>query len=220
MLRRLILPLVALCLLQPAAARIADAAEILVEGSRMIVSGRLFGQRELADLTNQIAKNSSITTIVFKDFHISNAGTHPIVAFAKFIRSKGLSTEVNGRCSPACGLAFMGGVRRSVAQDADPNKTYVSLRGSYRITGATDESYRATYVALLQYLSGGKMPTSIARLAYSLPIDSFMLFFDGRRVKNKAGVSAAVCQDVRTRGLRDCKGIADVDSHAVGVFTD
>ena len=195
------------------------AADIVVDGPKMIISGKIFGQRELGDLVNQLAGNFAITTIVFKNFHLSKVNTQEVAAFAKFIRKRGLSTEVDGSCSPACGLAFMGGVQRRVAEGADPKKTYVSLRGSYRITGTSVEAYRATFIALLQRLSDGKMPEQVAKLAYSMPIDGLLLFIDGRRVKNKANVSVMACKDVRRRGLRDCRGWEGVDSHEIGIFT-
>lgn len=195
------------------------AADIAIDGSKMIISGKIFGQRELGDLVNQLAGNSAITTVVFKNFHLSKVNTQEVAAFAKFIRKRGLSTEVDGSCSPACGLAFMGGVQRRVAEAADPKKTYVSLRGSYRITGVSVEAYRPTFIALLQRLSDGKMPEQVAKLAYSMPVDGLLLFIDGRRVKNKEDVSVMACKDVRRRGLRDCRGWKGVDSHEIGVFT-
>lgn len=217
---RSVFQIVTMLLVLLAMPRPALSADVRAEGPKLIVSGQMFGQWEVDELIIRIGKDTSINTIVFKNFHIGRIGTHRLVAFAKFIREKKLSTEVDGSCSPACGLVFMGGVRRSVAETADPGKTYVAFRGSHYVTGKSVDSYRPTFVALLRRFSDGKMPEPVAQLAYSMTVDDFLVFIDGRKVKREDKISALQCKDVRRAGwMRRCSGLKDIDSHKVGVFT-
>ncbi len=195
----------------------AFAADYAVDGERLTVSGAIYGRHEFETLSKLVRENPSVRIIVMKNFYGGRAGTAGFFNFTKFIRDNKLATEVDGACVSACAIAFMGGVKRSVSPKADPKKSFVAFHGLYIRGGKLVEEYEPTYVAALQRYSGGKMPATVAKLAYQMPKNGFVAFRDGRRAQSD--VSVIVCEDARKMRSGGCKGISDVDSFKVGVFT-
>lgn len=83
----------------------ASAAELEVQGSRLVVSGMLDGSA-IKEFTEQLA-GGTVRTVVFED---SFGGTAEAAgAFADAIRTSGVQTEVRGQCMAACAYAFLAG---------------------------------------------------------------------------------------------------------------
>ena len=81
------------------------AAELELQGSRLVVSGMLDGSA-IKTFTQYLA-NGSVRTVVFED---SFGGTADAAgAFAEAIRASGVDTEVRGQCMAACAYAFLAG---------------------------------------------------------------------------------------------------------------
>jgi hypothetical protein len=83
----------------------ANAAELELEGSRLVVSGMLDGSAIRA-FEEHLAKGK-IRTVVFEN----SLGGSPEVArdFAQAIRATGVNTEAKGQCHAACAYAFLAG---------------------------------------------------------------------------------------------------------------
>jgi hypothetical protein len=203
-------------LLLAAAGSGAAAAEFRVDGSRLIVSGTFYGDREFHVLADRIRKNPAIKTIVMKDFYGGMVQIGSFMSFPQFIRDQKLATEVDGPCISACALAFLGGVKRGTAPGADPRRSFVAFHGIYA-AGAHAGEYERTFVNALRRFTGGKMPEAVARRAYSLPQNGFLAFFDARRAKMQKGVSVVLCENAQK--LDQCVGITGIDSVSSGVFT-
>lgn len=81
------------------------AAELELQGSRLVVSGMLDGSA-VKTFTQYLAKGT-VRTVVFED---SFGGTAEAAgAYAQAIRSSGVDTEVRGQCMAACAYAFLAG---------------------------------------------------------------------------------------------------------------
>lgn len=197
----------------------AEAAEFKVDGERLTISGTIYGRHEFETLSGLVRSNPAVKIIVMKNFYGGRAGTAGFFNFTKFIRDSKLSTEVDGACFSACAVAFMGGVRRGLAPNANPKKSFVAFHGAYYGGGRPDTEFQPTFVAALRRYSGGRMPEAVARLAYSMPPKGFLLFLDGRKAKPKSGITVIACKDGSQLGKGGCTGITDIDSHKVGVFT-
>lgn len=83
----------------------ARAADLALQGSRLVVSGMLDGTavKEFADQLGA----GAVHTVVFED---SFGGTAEAAgAYAEAIRASGVQTEVRGQCMAACAYAFLAG---------------------------------------------------------------------------------------------------------------
>ncbi|MCR8958424.1 hypothetical protein M0765_012010 [Variovorax sp. S2] len=82
-----------------------SAAELELQGSRLVVSGMLDGTAIKA-FTEHLGKGT-VRTVVFED---SFGGTAEAAgAYAEAIRSSGVETEIRGQCLAACAYAFLAG---------------------------------------------------------------------------------------------------------------
>ncbi|CAN7213852.1 hypothetical protein LJR260_000633 [Variovorax paradoxus] len=82
-----------------------SAAELDLQGSRLVVSGMLDGSAIKA-FTEHLGKGT-VRTVVFED---SFGGTAEAAgAFADAIRASGVDTEIRGQCMAACAYAFLAG---------------------------------------------------------------------------------------------------------------
>jgi hypothetical protein len=82
-----------------------SAAELELQGSRLVVSGMLDGTA-IKTFTEHLDKGT-VRTVVFED---SFGGTAEAAgAFADAIRSSGVETEIRGQCLAACAYAFLAG---------------------------------------------------------------------------------------------------------------
>jgi hypothetical protein len=197
----------------------AVAADFKVDGERLFMSGEIYGRHEFETLSKLVRDNPKVSIIVMKDFYGGSAGTAGFFNFTKFIRDRQLATEVDGACFSACAVAFMGGVKRSISPKADPNTSFVAFHGAYYPGGRPDKDFQATFVSALRRYSGGRMPEVVARYAYEMPPNGFLLFLDARKAKPKDGISVIACKDGELLGKGGCTGFTDVDSHKVGVYT-
>lgn len=83
----------------------AGAAELALQGSRLVVSGMLDGSA-IKEFNEQLG-GGAVRTVVFED---SFGGTAEAAgAYADAIRASGAQTEVRGQCMAACAYAFLAG---------------------------------------------------------------------------------------------------------------
>jgi hypothetical protein len=103
-----ILPFIALLLTSAP----SSAMVMYVEGTQLIVTGPLSGF-ELTQFSASLAPN--ITTVVLTN---SSGGDFASgLNLASIIRQRGLATVAKGYCQSSCANAFLGGVRRYLADD-------------------------------------------------------------------------------------------------------
>ncbi|MBT2324831.1 hypothetical protein J7E62_21060 [Variovorax paradoxus] len=82
-----------------------QAAEIELEGNRLLVNGMLDG-RSMKAFAEHLA-SGKVRTVVFEN---SFGGTaEAAVDFARAIRASGVNTEAKGQCHAACAYAFLAG---------------------------------------------------------------------------------------------------------------
>jgi hypothetical protein len=88
-----------------AGASAASAAELELQGNRLVVSGTLDGSA-IKEFNERLG-SGTVRTVVFED---SFGGTAEAAgAFADAIRASGVQTEVRGQCMAACAYAFLAG---------------------------------------------------------------------------------------------------------------
>ncbi|MGO4393716.1 hypothetical protein AB4Z46_20380 [Variovorax sp. M-6] len=83
----------------------APAAELELEGSRLLVSGMLDGSA-LKDFESQLA-SGQVRTVVFEN---ALGGSADVAReYARAIQASGVNTEAKGQCQAACAFAFLAG---------------------------------------------------------------------------------------------------------------
>ena len=83
----------------------AQAAEIELEGNRLLVSGMLDGSA-VQRFTEQL-DSGNVRTVVFEN---ALGGTAEAAGeYARAIRASGVNTEMKGQCHAACAYAFLAG---------------------------------------------------------------------------------------------------------------
>lgn len=200
-----------------AGAPAASAANYAVEGSRLVISDKLYGDRDIDRFADVLRSHPEVKTIVMKNFY---GGVHMsgFLNITKMINDHGLATEVDGPCISACALAFIGGVRRGAAPGADPKRTFVAFHGIYR-AGRQSDTYRQTYVSAVRRYTGGRMSAKLAGDAYDLPQSGYVAFYDSRQMKRPDGSSVFMCTGKEKRKTADCPAVPAIDAYAAGVFT-
>ncbi|MBS0341565.1 MAG: hypothetical protein JSS56_13640 [Proteobacteria bacterium] len=82
-----------------------QAADLSLQGNRLIVSGMLDGSMVQAFL--ELVRRANVQTVVFED---SLGGSAEVAGlYAAAIRDTGVNTEVIGQCHAACAYAFLAG---------------------------------------------------------------------------------------------------------------
>ncbi|MGJ7612770.1 MULTISPECIES: hypothetical protein [unclassified Variovorax] len=95
----------------------AHAADLALQGSRLVVAGMLDGTA-VKEFTDQLA-SGTVRTVVFED---SFGGTADAAgAYAEAIRASGVQTEVRGQCMAACAYAFLAGKTHRFGYGAQVN---------------------------------------------------------------------------------------------------
>ena len=83
----------------------APAADLELEGNRLLVSGTLDGSA-VKDFETQLA-GGQVRTVVFEN---ALGGSAEVAGdYARAIHAAGVSTEVKGQCQAACAYAFLAG---------------------------------------------------------------------------------------------------------------
>lgn len=93
----------ALCFLLAAAA--SPAADLALEGSKLVVTGMLDGSA-LPSFAEQV-NSGRVRTVAFEDSIGGNADVAE--AYARLIHDRKLLTEARGQCHAACAYAFLAG---------------------------------------------------------------------------------------------------------------
>jgi hypothetical protein len=101
----------------------AHAAELELEGSRLVVNGMLDGSA-IKEFEEHLA-SGKVRTVVFEN----SLGGTPEVAreFAEAIRMTGVKTEAKGQCHAACAYAFLAGKEHRFGRGFQVNGLLIPL---------------------------------------------------------------------------------------------
>ena len=159
-----ILPFIALLLTSPP----SSAMVMYVEGTQLIVTGPLSGF-ELTQFSASLAPN--ITTVVLTN---SSGGDFASgLNLASIIRQRGLATVAKGYCQSSCANAFLGGVRRYLADDLSS----VAFHGHYDRLGRTLQSQIGQLRNFYAEMTGGKVSDNLVQQWLQKPHAGMIYFF-------------------------------------------
>lgn len=195
----------------PAAAMTLDA-----QGHTLTLSGLVDGYT--ADTVIRfLSDHREIDTIIVKQSGGGSASE--MLALAREIRARRITTMVSGRCISACAIIFMGGAERTIAPGAPPAETFVAFHGVYR-SGYLNTDWTETIANAVVGLSGRRMPRDVALAMASLPVNSaWVAFFHPRVYHRPDGATVAWCEGSERNRAADCPSRSGMDGLAYGVFT-
>lgn len=208
-----------LCLLAGAATS-APAAELQLDGSRLLVTGTLDGTATAA-FTEKLA-SAKVHTVVFEDTFGGNAEVAR--AYAEAIRASGVHTEVRGQCHAACAYAFLAGQSHRFARGGQINGLLIpvatrpkqeELASRWRGEGAQRTPAEFTRVpgASDAAVTGGSTAgTDPWQSEQGVLFTSSPTLFG--RVYN-----TFYCDGTQGRDFTKCERLSDADPYLLGVLT-
>jgi len=197
----------------------AFAAEIELQGSRLVVSGMLDGSA-IKTFTDHLG-SGTVRTVVFED---SFGGTADAAgAFADAIRSSGVQTEIRGQCMAACAYAFLAGKTHRFGYGFQVNG--ILLPVATRPTAAElavrwrgDEAHRT----LAEFSPAAAAATPVE--AGTPPAkdnwqpDHGVLFTASPTLFGRI-YNAYYCDGTQGRDFSKCERLPDADPYKLGVLT-
>lgn len=209
------------CLACAFAAPAASAAELDLQGSRLVVSGMLDGTA-IKEFTDQLG-SGTVHTVVFED---SFGGTAEAAgAYADAIRASGVQTEIRGQCMAACAYAFLAGKTHRFGYGLQVNG--ILLPVASRPTAAElairwrgDEAHK-TLADFTPTTSSAAKPVE----ASAPPVvkdnwqpDHGVLFTASPTLFGRI-YNTYYCDGTQGRDFSKCERLADADPYKLGVLT-
>ena len=212
----------------------AAAAELELQGPRLVVSGMLDGSA-IKDFTDQLS-SGTVHIVVFED---SFGGTAEAAgAYADAIRLSGVQTEVRGQCMAACAYAFLAGKTHRFGYGFQVNG--VLLPVAVRPTAAElavrwlgDEAHKTlaeftpvaataatTTVAVAKPSDAGTTPVKDAGggTKDNWQPDHGVLFTASPTLFGRI-YNAFYCDGTQGRDFSKCERLPDADPYKLGVLT-
>ncbi|MFM9926089.1 hypothetical protein VLK31_24070 [Variovorax sp. H27-G14] len=234
---------VACCVAGLVSAVPAGAAELALQGNRLVVSGMLDGTavKEFADQLG----GGAVRTVVFED---SFGGTAEAAgAYADAIRASGAQTEVRGQCMAACAYAFLAGKTHRFGYGAQVNG--ILLPVAVRPTAAElavrwrgDETHKTLAdftppAATVAVATSAISATASTTEAAAKPVDASVkevkdtrdthdnwqpdhgVLFTASPTLFGRVYNAYYCDGTQGRDFSKCERLPDADPYKLGVLT-
>lgn len=195
----------------------APAAELRLEGSRMLVTGMLDGSA-VAAFSEQLA-SSKVQTVVFEDVAGGNADVAR--SYAEAIRTSGVQTEVRGQCHAACAYAFLAGQSHRFARGGQINGLLIpvatrprqdELASRWRGEGAQRTLAEFNTPSSAAGTSATATGTDNWRPEQGVLFTSSPTLFG--RIHN-----VFYCDGTQGRDFTKCERLPDADPYVLGVLT-
>jgi len=225
----------------------AQAAELDLEGSRLLVSGILDGS-SVATFKDHLA-SGQVRTVVFEN---SLGGTPEVAAeYARAIQARGVNTEVKGQCQAACAFAFLAGKEHRFGRGFQVNALLIPFTGRPKPNDLTAR-WRGedVYRALAEFTVSVK-PASASGPTAGTPPAPIVLASSASGMADESGVNAMppasgpkepwtsnqgvlftstptlfgavhnsfYCDGTQGRDMSRCEVLSDADPYKLGVLT-
>jgi hypothetical protein len=200
-----------------------SAAELELQGSRLVVSGMLDGTA-IKTFTEHLGKGT-VRTVVFED---SFGGTAEAAgAFADAIRSSGVETEIRGQCLAACAYAFLAGRTHRFGDGFQVNGVLLPVAArptaselAMRWRGGEVHKTLAEFSSASVTTAG---PTSTTELGAGAVKDNWQpdhgVLFTASPTLFGRIYNAFYCDGTQGRDFTKCERLSDADPFKLGVLT-
>lgn len=192
------------------------AAELELDGDRLVVSGTLDGSAADAFVVHLTSGKVRVVR-----FHDSFGGTLAAAeTYAAAIHSSGVQTEVTGQCHAACAYAFLAGKDRRFGRGAQVNGLLIPVptrpRPEELGTRWRDDGGQKT---LAEFNPGGAQATEPATPQKDLWQAEQGVLFTSLPTLFGRVYNAYYCDGTQGRDLSRCEILTDADPYKLGVLT-
>jgi len=209
----------------------AQAADLELEGDRLLVSGMLDGSAVKA--FEEHLASGRVRTVVFEN---SLGGTPEIASdYARTIRATGVNTEIRGQCQAACAYAFLAGKAHRFGRGFQVNGLLIPISGRPRPADLTSRwNGEASFRTLAEFIgepAPGQDPAA-ASTATSAPATGSPAAAPRERWQPNEGVlfvstptlfghvyNSFYCDGTQGRDMSRCELLSDADPYKLGVLT-
>lgn len=197
-----------------------EAAELELEGSRLLVSGMLDGSAFKA--FEEHLGTGRVRTVVFEN---SLGGTAEAASdYARAIRAAGVNTEAKGQCHAACAYAFLAGKEHRFGRGFQINGLLIPVSARPRAAdlasrwrGEEAEKTLAEFMTLPQGEgAAATVPVTAARERWQP--DHGVLFTSTPTLFGRV-YNSFYCDGTQGRDVSRCEILSDADPYKLGVLT-
>ena len=193
----------------------AKAAEIELDGTRLLVSGMLDGSA-VQHFTEEL-ESGKVRTVVFED---SLGGTAEAAGeYARAIRASGVDTEVKGQCHAACAYAFLAGREHRFGRGFHVNGLLIPVAArprpeelASRWRGDEAQKTQAEFNVATYEPQAGSAPVERWQPDHGVLFTATPTLFG--RVYN-----TFYCNGTQGRDTSRCELLPDADPYKLGVLT-
>lgn len=196
----------------------APAADLELEGSRLLVSGLLDGSA-VRDFESQLT-GGQVRTVVFEN--VLGGSAEVAVDYARAIRTAGVNTEVKGQCQAACAYAFLAGKEHRFGHGFQVHALLIPVVGRPGPGELTsrwhgDEAQRT----LAEFIApAGGEPATVAEPEAKdrWQPNQGVLFTSTPTLFGRVN-NSFYCDGTQGRDLSRCDLLSDADPYKLGVLT-
>jgi len=193
----------------------AQAAEIELEGNRLLVSGMLDGSA-VQRFTEQLG-SGKVRTVVFEN---ALGGTAEAAGeYARAIRASGVNTEMKGQCHAACAYAFLAGKEHRFGRGFQVNGLLIPVAArprpeelASRWRGEEAQKTLAEFMAAPAEPEAAGAPKERWQPGHGVLFTSTPTLFG--RVYN-----SFYCDGTQGHDTSRCELLSDADPYKLGVLT-
>jgi len=198
----------------------ASAADLTLEGSRLLVEGMLDGTAVQVFVDN--VKRGNVQTVVFVD---SMGGSAEVAGlYAQAIRETGVNTEVIGQCHAACAYAFLAGKVHRFGEGEQVNALLIPVGTRPKPTDLAsrwrgDEAYRTLAEFADLAPDGEIVDASDAPPKEKWRPEHGVLFVASPTLFGRI-YNTYYCDGSQGRDFTRCELMADADPRKLGVISN
>src|SRR5262245_23841725 len=191
----------------------AAALEVVVDGDRVILSGRISLSDSVA--YREATKNAKFSTVVLVN---SPGGSIDVaVEIAGDIFERGADTVAAGYCNSACTLIFVAGRNRTMSDAWPAGRTRLGIHGTYEIVSGMPGRDRGRVFAHYKRYIGERFDADIFDRAINVHArEEFVFFYHPQYFKGQA---TQICDGSPNPGSLACKPVPGKNALSVGLLT-
>lgn len=210
--------------LMPGLAASANAAEIVVAGNQVLLTGRI--EPEEYHRFRQALERSPtpVDTVILRGSPGGNVAAAESIMTV--IWNRNMTTAISGPCASACAVIFLAGRQRRFTDEQPVSRTYLMYHGCYSTDGFGNGTTRWNHVCSQRFAqtvrdyADKRLDEDLLQRWTATPDNrGGAYFFDARRLRRKDGMSSFFCAGSEARKVEDCERLPGVDAYTLGLVT-
>lgn len=199
----------------------AHAADLALEGPRLVVSGMLDGS--MVQVFLDLVRRSNVQTVVFED---SLGGSAEVAGlYAQAIRETGVNTEIVGQCHAACAYAYLAGKTHRFGEGEQVNALLIPV-GTRPRQSELASRWRGdgAHKTLAEFIVPADAAQDLVSAADAPPREKWRpehgVLFLARPTLFGRTYNTYYCDGSQGRDFTRCELLSDADPRKLGVIDD